>query len=232
MSEMLMRRLPTATFVATMLMVAVVACTDRGTDVLNCPLGTVAGVIVFLPDLRLEVRDVLQRGQALGDSVIVRRGPDSVVAVGSDSLVIQAGFGTSGSSDVRVKRRYYNDAVVSNVVVTGGACGALVPVTVPITLTLVPGAPSLRSVAILGERFVAGPGQQSALSARVDADPGVPTTVTWHLSDTTAVRIDPNGTLTGKCVTAARIDTVTARSTVDTTVRGIALVSVATQPRC
>jgi hypothetical protein len=230
---MLMRSVPTATVVATMLVAAVLACnTDRGTDVLNCPLGTQPGVIVFLPDLRLEVRDVQQRGQALGDSVIVHRGPDSVVAVGRDSLLIQAGFGTSGSSDVRVKRRYYQDAVVSNVVVTGGACGGLVPVIVPITLTLAPGAPSLRSVAILGERFVAGPGQQSALSARVDADPGVPTTVTWHLSDTTAVRIDPNGTLTGKCVTAARIDTVTARSTVDTTVRGIALVSVATQPRC
>jgi hypothetical protein len=90
----------------------------------------------------------------------------------------------------------------------------------------------LRAVDIIGSTFIVGPARQNQLTARFDADPAVPTTVMWRLSDTTAARIDGSGLLTGKCITKSRVDTVTATATADTTVRGRAPFSVAAQPSC
>jgi hypothetical protein len=74
---------------------------------------------------------------------------------------------------------------------------------------------------------------QSQAVAKFDADPTVPRTVTWRLSDTSLARIDANGLITAKCTITSNLkDTVTALSTVDTMVRATALFSVAQQASC
>ena len=159
-------------------------------------------------------------------------GNDSVIAVGYDTLQLDAGPGRAGTFDVRVKRRFYRDTLLTNLTVNAGACGLVDITHVPLTLTLAAGAPPLRAVDIVGPTFILGPGRQNQLTARFDADPSVPTTVIWRLSDTTAARIDGNGLMTGKCITKARADTAIVLATADTTVRGHAIFSVATQASC
>ena len=145
-----------------------------------------------------------------GDTAITYSSTDSVVRTGHDTLHLDAGFGRPGTYTVRVKRKFYRDAVVPNVTVVAGVCGGPVATVVPVSLQLAPGAPALRSLMVFGATFLYAPGAQSQLFGRFDADPSVPTTVTWRLSDTTAARIDSFGVVTAKC-TAAKgvVDTVT-----------------------
>jgi hypothetical protein len=188
---------------------------------------------VYNPGIDLLVRDVAGRGQALGDTAITYRGNDSVITTGFDTLHLQAGFGAPGTYAVRVKRKFYRETVIPGVVVNSGICGGPVVTVVPVTLALVSGAPALRSVVVLGAGFLYAPRAQNQLVARFDADPSVPTTVTWRLSDTTAARIDAGGLVSAKCpVPRSVIDTVTAIATADTMVKGRAVFSVAQQTTC
>jgi len=75
-------------------------------------------------------------------------------------------------------------------------------------------------------------GQQRQLSARFDANPGVPTTVTWRVSDANLAQIDASGLITAKCSLAGGTETVTAIATADTTVRGSARFGVQAQTAC
>ena len=190
------------------------------------------GVAIYAPGIDLVVRDAKGRSMALGDTAITYRGADSVVAVGFDTLHVLAGFGAPGTYAVRLKRPYYRDLVLPGVTVPQGQCGSTITQQVPVTLELVPGAPALRSVAVSGAGFLATPGAQLQLTARFDADPSVPTTVTWRLKDSTVARVDSSGLLTAKCTTKIVADTVTAVATVDTTVRGRAPFQVAQQSSC
>ncbi|HEX6599337.1 MAG TPA: hypothetical protein VF034_08465 [Gemmatimonadaceae bacterium] len=191
------------------------------------------GVAVYAPGIDLVVRDARGHGVALGDTAITYRGSaDSVVSVGFDTLHVLAGFGAPGTYAVRVKRPYYRDLVLPSVTVPQGQCGGAVTQQVPVTLELMPGAPALRSVAVFGAGFLATPGAQLQLTARFDADPSVPTTVTWRLKDSTVARVDASGLLTAKCTTRIVADTVTAVATADTTVRGRAPFQVAQQTSC
>lgn len=190
------------------------------------------GVAVFQPGIDLVVRDASNRGEALGDTVITYRGSDSVRTVGFDTLHAFAGFGVPGAYAVRVKRQYYLDAVLPSVTVGVAQCGGPATVQVPVTLQLAPGAPALRSIAVFGGGFLATPGATTRVVARFDADPSVPTTVTWRLSDSSVATIDASGLLTAKCTTKILTDTVTAVATADTAIRARSYFQVAQQARC
>ena len=193
---------------------------------------TAPGTVVYRPGIDVVVRDASGRGAAIGDTSITYRGADSVLAFGFDTLHLPAGFVVPGTYSVRVKRPYYNDGVVPSVTVTADQCGGPVTQQVTVTLQLEPGAPSLRSIAILGDAFLPSPGAKTQLVTRFDADPSVPTTVSWRLSDSSVATIDASGLLTAKCTTKIVADTVTAVAAADTTVRGRALFQVASQSSC
>ena len=207
----------------------VAACSGNGSD--PC-MPSAPGVLVYRPGIDLVVRDASGRGAALGDTSVTYRAADSITAFGTDTLHLPAGFTLPGTFTVRVKRPNYTDAVVSNVTVPTDQCGGPVTQQVAVTLQLVPGAPSLRSIAILGNAFLPAPGAKTQLVARFDADPSVPTTVSWRLSDSTVATIDGSGLLTAKCTTKIVADTVTAVATADTTVMARAPFQVASQSSC
>jgi hypothetical protein len=210
---------------------AALACdSSRGTDPCT-PI--VNGVVAYNPGMVLVVRDANGGAQAFGDTAITYAGPDSTISIGSDTLRMYAGFQAPGTYSVRVKRKFYQDALVSNVHVASDACGGPVSTTVPVTLSLLPGAPALRSISIVGSPFFGGPFKQIQLTARFDADASVPHWTIWRLSDTTAARIDINGLMTSKCLLKARAaDTVFAISAVDTAVRARLPFTVASVPTC
>jgi hypothetical protein len=208
------------------------ACSARN-DATDPCFPTVQGVIAYQPGIDLLVRDVAGRGEAYGDTAIAYRGTDSVITVGYDTLHLFAGFAAPGTYTVRVKRRYYRDAIVSNVAVASGPCSGPLTTIVPVSLQVAPLAPAVRAIVVLGAVFLYAPGAQSQLVARFDADASVPTNVTWRLSDTTAAHIDASGLVTAKCTTAANVrDTVTALATVDTTLQARAWFGVAQQVKC
>jgi hypothetical protein len=190
------------------------------------------GVAVYRPGIDVVVRDETGRGEAIGDTSITYRGKDSVMSLGRDTLHLPAGFVVPGTYSVRVKRPFYRDAMIPSVTVATDQCGGPVTQQVALTLQLVPGAPSLRSIAIVGDEFLPAPGARTQLVARFDADATVPTTVSWRLSDSSVAAIDASGLLTAKCTTKSVADTVTAVATADTTVRAHAPFQVASQSSC
>ena len=212
--------------------VALAACdrhADADTD--SCFDMNAPGVVVYLPGIDLLIRDRYGRGQALGATVIVRRGGDSVETRGEDTLHVRAGYVTAGTFSIHVRKPFYRDTVLSNVVVRSGDCAVLVT-QVPLTLQLAPNAPPIRSIAIIGTAFLVIPGEQHRLEARIDADPGVDTSVSWALSDTTLARIDASGVVTAKCSLAGGIETVRAIAIADTTLQATAQFGVQKQASC
>ncbi|MDB4889141.1 MAG: hypothetical protein JWL61_996 [Gemmatimonadetes bacterium] len=209
---------------------ALVACShdEEGT---SCFGPLVNGIVAYSPGIDVLVRDVSGRGEALGARVTVYRGTDSMTTTGTDTLHIRAGFMIAGNFMVRVQRPYYQDAVLPSVSVVAGQCNVVVT-SAPVTLTLVQGAPAIRSLVVFGADFLYAPAVQRQLSARFDADPSVPTTVNWRLSDTTLARIDPTGLVTSKCSLVGGVDTVTAIATADTTIKAKAVFGVAKVAAC
>ncbi|MEO8335776.1 MAG: hypothetical protein ABI664_12440 [bacterium] len=217
--------------VAVSLIVAgtVAACSHE--EGASCYSPLVNGVVIYSPGIDVLVRDAQGRGEALGAHVTVYRGTDSVSTTGIDTLHIRAGFTDPGNFRVRVRRPFYQEAVFPSVTVASGQCNVVVtPVTA--TLDLRPDAPPIRSLAVFGADFLYSPGAQRQLSARFDADPSVPTTVNWRLSDTTLAGIDKTGLVTSRCTLAGGTDTVTAIATVDTTIKATAVFSVAKVAAC
>jgi len=212
--------------------VALAACdrhADADTD--SCFDMNAPGVVVYLPGIDLLIRDRYGRGQALGATVIVRRGGDSVETRGEDTLHVRAGYVTAGTFSIHVRKPFYRDTVLSNVVVRSGDCAVLVT-HVPLTLQLAPNAPPIRSIAIIGTAFLVIPGEQQQLEARIDADPGVDTSVSWALSDTTLARIDAAGVVTAKCSLAGGVESVRAIASADTTLQATAQFGVQKQASC
>jgi hypothetical protein len=195
-------------------------------------LPSAPGVVVYRQGIDLVVRDAAGRGAAIGDTSITYRGADSAIVVGFDTLHLPAGFVIPGTYSVRVKRPFYRDAVIPSVTVSTDECGGPVTAQVPVALQLAPGAPALRSIALLGGGFLASPGATMQLVARFDADASVPTNVTWRLSDSSVASLGASGLLTARCTTKIVTDTVTALATADTNVRAHALFQVASQASC
>jgi hypothetical protein len=188
-------------------------------------------VVIFNGGIDLLITDAYGRGEALGTTATVRRGTDSIRTTGSDTLHLDAGYAATGSFSVRVSRPFYRDTVLPNIVVQSGDCNILVT-HVPVTLRLAPNAPPLRSVAIIGAEFLVFPGEQRQLIARVDADPGVDTRVTWSLSDSTLARITETGRVEAKCSLAGGVETVRVTMVADTTLHATRQFGVQKQTTC
>ncbi len=217
--------------VASLAAAGLLAACSHDEEGASCFSPLVNGVVIYSPGIDVLVRDANGRGEAFGTKVTVYRGTDSAMTTGSDTLHVRAGYTDAGSFKVRVSRRFYQDAVLPSVAVLSGQCNVVVT-PVSVTLLLAQGAPPIRSLALFGADFLYAPGVQRQLSARFDADPGIPTTVNWRLSDSTLARIDAAGLLTAKCSLAGGADSVTAIATVDTTVKATAIFSVAKQTTC
>jgi hypothetical protein len=209
---------------------ALAACNRRDSGVI-CYDITLPGTVVYLPPIDLLVRDAFGRGQALGDTAVTYHGTDSLVSPGMDTLHLRAGFTQGGTYTVRVRRRFYQDAIVPGVQVASDACGRAVSSPVAVMLQLAPRAPPLRAVQVVGADFLYAPGVQRQLAARFDADP-TPTAVAWRSSDTTLARIDAAGLVTARCSTTGGSVTVTALATADTLVHGSATFGVASVRSC
>lgn len=216
---------------AALLSVVALGACDHDTATVSCFDMNFPGVVVYRPGIDLVLRDPFGRGEALGTTVVVHNGSDSVLTTGIDTLHVSAGYQYAGTFSVRVSRSFYRDIVVTNVVVKASDCSVAI-VQLPLTLQLAVGAPALRSVDVFGADFLSTPGQQRQLSARFDANPGVPTTVTWRLSDNTLAQIDATGLVKAKCSVVGGTETVTAVATADTTVRGSARFGVQQQAAC
>ena len=122
--------------------------------------------------------------------------------------------------------------LVPDVIVRGDECGRSQSTQIAVTLRLLPGAPAVRSVAVIGSNFVYQKGQQLTLRAWLDANAGVSDSVTWRSSNGALATVDGNGVLTAGCSTTGGSVSITATSTADTTVHGSALIGVGVQTSC
>jgi hypothetical protein len=214
------------------IVLASAAC-DRDPRTSTCYDMMVPGVVIPAPPIRVTVRDAAGRGIAYGTTVVVRQTPaDSNVRVGSDTTEIRAGAAMAGTFSLRVSKPFYVDTVIPHVVVNADECGRAAPTAVDVTLRRAPGAPPVRSLAIVGPSFLATPGEQLTLVPWLDADAGLSRAVAWRIADTTAATVDAGGVVTARCTTTGAADTVTAISVADTTVRAKHAVGVATQAHC
>ena len=184
------------------------------------------------------MRDQQGNPQALGATVILHDGTYSEQdSTDHSPLTILAAEDRGGVTyDVQVTKPYYSDAWVRGVRAPGGGCVTRgVSVTVPVKLTIAPGAPPVRSVHILPPHVLldrppaAGTG---LFTPYVDVDAGLSRAVYWSIAgDTGSVIFDaPTGTLTYRCLAKSGYLTVTARSVADSMVMGSASVSVQGHP--
>ena len=185
------------------------------------PVTAVSAVPGF-PGVAVRLQDDFGRPAALGAKLVVHDGAYVDSATGySDPWTVGAADNRAGTYTLVVTRPWYDSVVLSKVDVPGGSCGAYQTVTVSSIVHLAPGAPPVRNVVVMPHGAGLGlAGLTLEYSAYVDANPGVDTTVTWSISDTTVARISPSGKLVSQCRTHWGEATVVATSTVDTTVKG------------
>jgi hypothetical protein len=215
-----------------LLFAAAIAACDRKNEVgMKCADLVVPGVVISPPGIDVQIRDPFGRGQAIGSTVIARS--DGTVEDRTDvrdTLNVLTAYSHTGTFTVQVSRPYYRDAIVNDVVVRPEGC-TVATTTVPVTLELLPGAPPLRSMIIVGAEFLS-PGLQAHLLPHFDADPGVSTAVTWSLSDASLATIDGNGVVTAKCTRDGGTETVTATSVADASISATARFGVAGANTC
>src|SRR6185503_9143892 len=200
--------------------VALAACSnDNSQPGVGCGGFIVPGTVVLRPGVELTIRNAQGQAAASGDSAFVVRGSASNQGGQvRDSLTLDLYTGT-GTFDILLRRPFYRDTTLRNVVVQAGDCGTVLTTSLAVTLQPVAGAPPVRSVAVFGADFLPNAGAQARLVAVVDADAGVSHAVTWRSNDTTLARIDQTGLVTAQCTTRGGTDSVTAKSVVDTTKR-------------
>src|SRR5690348_1463148 len=177
----------------------------------------VFGVAVYASGIVLQVRDPFGRGQAIGTTAVIRRSDGSTdQSFVRDTLNIEGAGNQTGTFSATVSRPYYLDATVTDIKVTANGCGVNTA-TVPVTLSLAPGAPPLRSLILLGADFLYAPGVQVHLVPHFDANPDVSTAVTWTVSDSSLATVDANGVVTAKCTKDGGTEKVTATAAFDGT---------------
>jgi hypothetical protein len=192
-------------------LLAAAACNNPLEDNLN------ACARPLIPAVNVQVRDAAGRPNATGATVVARpRGGTASEAKGyGDSLNIAAGE-EEGTYDVEVTKPYHTSVTVRGVRPKQDGCGIQEPADVPVTLTLLPGAPPVRQVVTPPYAHAFGWGGLTAqLTAFVEAAPGVSQAVTWVSRDPGVARITPEGLLTSRCRTAAGNTWVVASSAVD-----------------
>ena len=221
-----MRKWPIAAVIGvTTLIAACSGATGENND--NDCQPRVFGVVVFSPGIVLQVRDPFGRGQAIGTTAVIRRADGSTdQSFVHDTLNIDGVSNETGTFSATLSRPYYLDATVPNIKVTPNGC-AVNTATVPVIMQLVPNAPPLRSLILLGADFLYQPGVQVHLVPHFDANPDVSTAVTWTVSDTTLATVDANGVVTAKCKKDGGTVKVTATSVADGTTSAFVNIGVA-----
>ena len=178
---------------------------------------------------------------ACGDDVSVTAPPTPDLAIsGAPVTAVQVGAKVQLSANQAVtwSSSAANVASVDATgLVTAAAAGtasitatSTADVTKKASVTITVTAPAVRSVTVSPNAVTMNPGGTQGFVANVDADPGVARTVTWTSSNNAVVTVTAAGVATAVAPGAA---TITATSTVATSVAGAASVTVRTptQPR-
>jgi hypothetical protein len=193
------------------------------------------------PPVSVTIRNQYGTPVALGAVVTFITGtqqfPDSTLY---DSLTVGAG-GEGATYDIQVDKPFHATQTIRGVhVPSGGFCdynyrAAGLPITVAVTLDVLPGAPPLRSLNLLPSDVLldrGGPRSTFTFAAVVDADPGVSRSVRWSVTgDTASAGLDPvTGLLTYRCLPKSGTLTLLARSAADSTFVATATVRVQGHP--
>ena len=166
---------------------------------------------------------------ARGATLIIRDGSfaDTAGPATYDLLQLGAGNRRPGVYDVSVTKPWYAPVVVPAVAAVGGPCGVESPTQLEVTLLLLPGAPSVRTVVTYPPAMGFGAaGLTEQMYAYVDAAAGVDTSVTWQISDSTVATLSPTGLLRSQCRATPGDATIEARSVADPSHVGRAYVTV------
>lgn len=210
----------------------------------SCSVPTFSGACagVGYSAVLVTVRDLAGNPQALGATVTLTDGSYKEVHKPADDILsVYAADERGGRTyDILVTKPFYTDVSVRGVKAPGGGCvtgheSSPTTITVPVQLTLVAGAPPVRSVYLLPRQLLLdrAPYRGSwAFAPIVDTNAGVSRAVSWRLvGDTASVAFDQaTGTLTYRCLPKSGYLTLTARSLVDSTVVGSAAISVQGHP--
>ena len=220
--------------VAALLAAVMSACSSSNSlrDVGGC-MSTAPGVLVAAPGIDFQVRDPYGVAQAIGTTADVKRSTGEPVGSTNydDTLHLYSAFDIAGTFNATLKRPYYEDAAVANIVVTPDGC--LVKTTVVlVTLQLAPGAPAIRSIALVSSILPDHPDNRFQLLAHFDADPSVPRDVSWSSSDTTLATVDANGIVTSKCVKTGGTVTITATASANSSITASTPVAVTPTASC
>ena len=202
--------------IAVLIAVAISACSSEDPRVLDCA----GAALPFAPGIDLQVRDPYGVAQAIGTNAVVTRSTGETVYSDNydDTLNVYSAINVPGTFSVTLTRSSYQPFTLGNIIVVPDGC-TVKRTTVPVTLQLAPGAPALRSIALVSVLLPNNPDNSFQLLAHFDADPAVPRTVTWTSSDTTMATVDTNGIVISKCAKTRGTATITATSTVDSSIR-------------
>jgi hypothetical protein len=220
--------------IGTLLLVTSVALSACEKNILS-----VSSCVGIIPDaFAVTVRDQAGAPQALGAIAKFIRASNSIPYESQgDSVIILGGY-ANFTYDIQVTKAYYVDTIVHGLFTKPiDSCGdaGRVPVTVPVVLTLAPGAPPVRSVFALasGVELDRSPAAQMiTFTPFVDANPGLSRAVTWRITgDTGSVTFNPaNGAVGYRCLPKSGKVTVTASSVADSTVSGGASIEIQGHP--
>lgn len=218
-----------ASYIGVLLIATLALAACKGVTEVRCAVG-------YPPSLNVTVRDVAGRPQALGAAVTFYDGTDRFLdSTFTESLSVQGG-GAGHTYDISVTKRYYADTTVRRVSTPNyDICGSYRPgqVTVPVVLSLVVGAPAVRSLYLLPQRITMDRGWTPFVFASViDANVGTSHAVRWSIAgDTGSVAFDSaTGTLTYRCLKKSGYLTLTATSVADSTVVASSAVAVQGHP--
>ncbi|MEP6833693.1 MAG: hypothetical protein ABJB74_09870 [Gemmatimonas sp.] len=191
--------------------------------------------------VRVSIRDLQGNPQALNAVVTLTDGSyreqDSSVY---DPLNVNGAQERGGRTyDVLVSKPHYRDVLVRKVKAPGGGCVTghekdPVTITVPVVLSLLDGAPAVRSVRLLPPHILIDRLRPDAVSFTpyVDVNVGLSRAVLWRIEgDTASVSFDASaGTFRYRCLPKSGYITVTALSVADSTVVGRANLAVQGHP--
>jgi hypothetical protein len=157
------------------------------------------------------VRDPLGAPQMLHATVLFHddsSGTVDTAEVVGDTLRTIGGRGNR-VYDIQVIKPYYADGWARGVYAVTSKCGYVPnPVTVPMVISVLPGAPAIRSLDFARRSFLdrTPPYDTLTVVPVIDANPGVSRALRWSISgDTDAVAFNPaTGLLTYRCQSRIR----------------------------
>lgn len=205
------------------------------------PFGAVCAGVGYNA-LQIDIRDARGEPQALGARVELSDGSyHELDSTSWSALTVMAADERGGRTyDILVSKPFYNDVIIRNVKTRGGGCVTgheSPPVTsiLPVTLTLAPGAPAIRSVHLLPpQAFLDRAPHPTTVTPQIyiDANPGVSRSVIWRIDgDTASASLDTaTGRLDYRCLAKNGRLKLIATSVVDSSLSGEVDVAVQGHP--